>query len=73
MSQALVQDEVTVSLYYRSVKDDKDISYIVCFVCDGRALMSPFYHELDKYSDSLSLIISAAENIGDAEPYLDSW
>lgn len=64
--QALNQDNISISLYYRSVKD-KEKEFIVCFICDGTALLSPFYHELDKYTDGL------AEHLENPEPYLVQW
>lgn len=64
--QALNQDGISISLYYRSVKDETN-TYIVCFICDGTALLSPFYHELDKYTDTL------VEHLADPESYLLRW
>lgn len=65
-SQVLNQDDTLISLYYRSVKDNEN-SYIVCFVCEGPVLLSPFYHELDKYTDGLS------EQLPDPTSYLIKW
>ena len=66
MLQALNQDNISISLYYRSVKDEEN-EFIACFICDGTALLSPFYHELDKYTDGL------AEHLENPEPYLVQW
>ena len=48
------------------MKDEAN-AYIVCFICDGTALLSPFYHELDKYTDGL------VEHLANPEPYLVRW
>lgn len=66
--QVLNQDEISVSVYYQCIKDETtEAAYIVCFICDGNALLSPFYHELDKYTDCL------LNNLGSLELFLQKW
>lgn len=64
--QALNSEGVSVSLYYRCIQDDPE-SYLVCFLGDGNTLLSPFYHELDKFTETLGEHLSAPETL------LDRW
>eukprot|EP00116_Pleurobrachia_bachei_P000016 sb/3460278/ len=62
--QTITNGGISATVYYRGLDDNQ----VLCYIVSEHVALSPFYHELDKYTDTL-----VSSHLEDPKPYLGKW